>query len=100
MVRALALTGGAMPETILQARTRNRILSHMPAEDFQVLQQHLTRVDLPLRKQLEARNKRIEHVYFPESGFASVVADGSTHRSVEVGLVGREGVTGLAIIMG
>jgi CRP-like cAMP-binding protein len=53
-----------------------------------------------VRKPLEARKKRIEHVYFIESGFASVLANGSTKPSIEVGIIGREGMTGLAIILG
>lgn len=64
-----------------------------------MLSPHLKRVDLPLRKQLETRNKAIEFAYFMESGFASVVANG-TGRSIEVGLIGREGMTGLAVVMG
>ena len=61
---------------------------------------HLEAVDLPLRMPLEGRNTPIEYVYFVEKGFASVVANGSGHRSIEVGLIGREGVTGLAVIIG
>jgi CRP-like cAMP-binding protein len=48
---------------------------------------------------LENRTKTIEHVYFIERGFASVVANGSG-RAIEVGLIGREGMTGLAVVMG
>jgi CRP-like cAMP-binding protein len=64
-----------------------------------VLWPHLEAVDLPVRKQLEARNKAIDAIYFIEHGIASVVADG-TGRSIEVGLIGREGMTGLAVVMG
>jgi CRP-like cAMP-binding protein len=85
--------------TILPPATSNRILSRLSAEDFALLAPHLKQINLPLRKQLEIRNKRIEHVYFPESGFASVVANGTGH-SIEVGLIGREGMTGLAVVMG
>ncbi|HEV8391242.1 MAG TPA: Crp/Fnr family transcriptional regulator [Dongiaceae bacterium] len=72
----------------------------MSAADFGLVQPHLTHVDLPLRKRLEARKKPIDYVYFPESGFASVVADGHDGRGIEVGLIGREGMTGLAVVMG
>jgi CRP-like cAMP-binding protein len=72
----------------------------MSRGDFQLLAPHLKAVDLPLRKQLESRNKRIDSVYFIESGIASVVANGGGDRSVEVGIIGREGVTGLTVIMG
>ena len=78
----------------------NRILSRLSAEDLALLKPHLTAVDLPVRKQLEIPRKVIEHVYFPESGIVSVVANGDNKRSIEVGLVGRDGMTGLAIVMG
>ena len=79
--------------------TSNRILSRLSAEDFALLSPHLKHIDLPLRKQLETRNKAVNFVYFIESGFASVVANGSA-RGIEVGLIGREGMTGLAVVMG
>ena len=47
---------------------------------------------------LAAKNKRVDNVYFIESGMASVVANGST--AIEVGIVGREGMTGPSVIMG
>jgi len=49
---------------------------------------------------LERRNRRIDYVYFIEVGFASVVADGSGKPSIEVGIIGGEGMTCLAIVMG
>ncbi|HJT15137.1 MAG TPA: Crp/Fnr family transcriptional regulator [Dongiaceae bacterium] len=78
----------------------NRILSRLSAEDFALLEPHLTAVDLPLRRQLEVSRRPIEHVYFPDSGIVSVVANGDKKRNIEVGLIGREGMTGLAVVMG
>lgn len=78
----------------------NRLLSRLSVSDFALLEPRLAQVDLPLRKRLEARNKPIDYVYFPESGFASVVANGRGGQGVEVGLIGREGMTGLAVVMG
>lgn len=76
----------------------NHILSALSAADFRLLEPHLEPIDLPVRKQLEARNKRVEHVYFMESGFASVVANGD--RNIEVGIIGREGMSGLSVVLG
>ena len=76
----------------------NRILSRLSKADFGLLKPHLEPVDLPLRKMLAARNKRVEYVYFPESGFASVVANGET--AIEVGIIGREGMTGMSVALG
>lgn len=80
--------------------TKNRLLKRLSNDDFRLLEPHLAAVDLPVRRQIETPHRRIEHLYFPDSGFASVVANGVKDRCVEVGLIGREGVTGLAVIMG
>ena len=78
----------------------NRILAGLARRDLALIEPHLEPVDLPVRKVLETRRKRIDHVYFVESGFASVVANGSDKPSIEVGIIGREGMTGLAIVLG
>ncbi len=77
----------------------NLILSRLSGADLRLLQPHLEPVDLPLRKVLERRNKPIKVIFFPESGFASVVANGDG-RPIEVGLIGREGMTGLPVVLG
>jgi CRP-like cAMP-binding protein len=60
----------------------------------------LEAVSLDLRKVLERPNKRIDDVYFPDAGFASVVAVQPKQTKVEVGLIGREGMTGLPVVLG
>src|SRR6185312_109433 len=82
-----------------ESRTANRLLARLSRDELGLLEPHLDAADLPVRKHLEDRNKAIEHVYFIERGFASVVANG-TGRAIEVGLIGREGMTGLAVVMG
>ena len=78
--------------------TTNLILSRLSRADFRLLKPHLEAVDLPVCRQLEVRNKCVDHVYFPESGFASVVANGT--RNIEVGIIGREGMSGLSVVLG
>jgi CRP-like cAMP-binding protein len=82
------------------SKNANRILSRLSAEDFALLEPHFAMSDLALRRQLEVSRRPIEHVYFPESGIVSVVANGDNKQSIEVGLIGRDGMTGLAIVMG
>ena len=89
-----------MPEVPSHGRTANHILSRLSRKDFALLAPSLETVDLPVRRPLEGRKKRIEHVYFIESGFASVVANGSRKPGIEVGIIGREGMTGLAVVLG
>ena len=82
-----------------RSQTANRVLSRLSREDFELLEPNLEAVDLPVRKRLEERKKKIDQVYFPESGFASVVANGNG-TSIEVGIIGREGMTGLPLLLG
>ena len=80
--------------------SRNRLLSSLSTGDFDLLAPHLESVTFGVRKMLEKPNKSIEAVYFPETGFASVVAIQRDGKEVEVGLIGREGMTGLPIVLG
>jgi CRP-like cAMP-binding protein len=77
----------------------NKLLASLSKNDFKLLEPHLEPVPLGLRQHLERPNKRIEAAYFPESGFASVVAI-QRGKQVEVGLIGWEGMTGLPIVLG
>jgi CRP-like cAMP-binding protein len=89
-----------MPENPFRSRLKNRILSRLSRTDLALLRPHLVPVGLPVLTRLETANARIDAVYFMDSGFASVVANGSGKRGIEVGIIGREGMTGLAVVMG
>jgi CRP-like cAMP-binding protein len=80
--------------------SNNRLLASLSTGDFDLREPHLEPVTLGLRKYLERPNRRIDAVYFPEAGFASVVALQPNGKQVEVGLIGREGMTGLPIVLG
>jgi CRP-like cAMP-binding protein len=71
----------------------------LPA-DFALLQPYLRPVVLDVRKEIERPNRRIDSVYFPESGIASVVAVQADETQVEVGLIGCEGMTGTSLVLG
>jgi hypothetical protein len=63
----------------------NRLLARLSRADFGLLEPHLEAVELPVRKVLVERNKRVENVYFPESGMASVVAaDGEDEMEINL----------------
>jgi CRP-like cAMP-binding protein len=78
----------------------NRLLASLSEDDRRLLASSLQPVNLPVRRPLEARNRRIDYVYFLDCGIASVVASSDGHGDIEIGIIGREGVTGLAVIMG
>ena len=78
----------------------NRLLSFLSADDRELLTPYLRAVDLKLRHTLEKANQPIEHIYFLEDGIASVVGDSKTFGQIEIGIIGKEGVTGLYMILG
>ncbi len=78
----------------------NQQIMRLSRKDYSLLSPHLKLVDLPLRKTLESANKPIDTVYFLDSGIASVTAFNPRGTTIEVGLIGSEGVTGLAVVLG
>ncbi len=81
-----------------QSEVRNRLLRALDPTDFAHLAPHLRPVDLPLGLSLIAPNEAIETCIFPESGFVSV-ATAHSRQSVEIGLVGSEGLVGAAPVL-
>src|SRR5450755_3541081 len=82
------------------ARQRNRLLAALSPADLALLQPHLHSLVVAVRHEIERPNRRIESVYFMDAGIASVVAVQADDTQVEVGLVGPEGMTGTAVVLG
>lgn len=72
----------------------------MSLPDLALVQPHLTVLAVAVRHEIERPNRRIESVYFMDAGIASVVAVQADETQVEVGLVGPEGMTGTAVVLG
>jgi CRP-like cAMP-binding protein len=85
---------------IVPAHPRNRLLAALSETDRALLRPHLRQIDLPVRHGLEKPNRPITTVFFMEAGIASVVAIQGDEKRVEVGLVGREGMSGTAVVLG
>ncbi|MFL5256798.1 MAG: Crp/Fnr family transcriptional regulator, partial [Rhodopila sp.] len=79
---------------------RNRLLSGLPLEVLNQLLPKLHQVPLILRKTLARPGEPIEAVYFVESGWVSLVAHMDEGTQAEVGLIGREGMIGQALVNG
>jgi CRP-like cAMP-binding protein len=80
--------------------SRNRLLAALPPEALAALRPRLEPVELPLRKTLHAVGEPITSIYFPETGYVSMLATLEDGDSAEVGLVGREGMVGLPVLLG
>ena len=80
---------------------RNRLLAALRPDDLSRLRPHLTPVAMDLGTAPMETGRSIAHVLFPESGIVSmlaVAADG--RRRIEAGMIGREGMVGLAVVLG
>ncbi|MGB9196847.1 MAG: Crp/Fnr family transcriptional regulator [Terriglobales bacterium] len=79
---------------------RNIILLSLPDEEYALLRPGLDPVDLPQYQILHEPAEKIDFAYFLNDGMASIVALNSDGRSVEVGIVGKEGMLGMPLMMG
>jgi CRP-like cAMP-binding protein len=78
----------------------NRILAALPKKDYQALTLHLEEAPLVFEKLIYRPREVISDVYFPNSGIISLLAGINDHGTLEVGLVGNEGMLGLSVFLG
>lgn len=81
-------------------RVKNLILAALPHEDYERLLPDLEAVALPLGEILYKSGDVIKHVYFPEDALVSLVTHMKDGASIEVGLIGRDGMVGIPVLLG
>ena len=79
---------------------RNVLLGSLPDDEYGRIEPDLEAVILPRPTELDAPYTEIEFVYFPTSGIASIVAVGVNGEAVDTTMIGREGMSGLAVFLG
>jgi CRP-like cAMP-binding protein len=85
---------------LLHSTRQNHLLAALPAAEYERLAPHLEEIAMPLGQVLSESGGHMQHVYFPTTCIVSllyVLADGS---SAEIGVVGNEGIVGIALFMG
>jgi CRP-like cAMP-binding protein len=78
----------------------NRILLALPDKEYRSIRTGLEFVALPHHLSLYEPNRKIEYLYFPNSGLISLVVVMEDGKTVEVGVLGREGFAGVPSIFG
>lgn len=78
----------------------NRLIELLPRSDRRHLLSVAEPVTLALGEVLCQRGASMRHVYFPIDGFISLVTAVDGHASLEVGMVGREGMLGAPLALG
>jgi CRP-like cAMP-binding protein len=77
----------------------NGLLDALPDIGVSALEHKLERVSLKAGQVLHAARQEVSHVHFLTEGLVSLVARGARGRRLEVGLIGREGMTGAAALL-
>ena len=78
----------------------NRVLASIPARDYKRLHAQLEPVELKFGEVLFEPGKAIKHVYFPVDCLVSLLTAVDKRRTLEVGMVGNEGMAGMPFILG
>jgi CRP-like cAMP-binding protein len=90
-----------MPRTAKnRAAAANGLLAALPRSEYRRLLPSLKEVPLLFGKILCEAGGPIRDVYFPTSGIVSLLAAVEDRSTLEVGIVGREGMVGLPVFMG
>lgn len=79
---------------------QNRLLEELPERTFRSVRTASELVELKLGDVLSEPGERIRYVYFPTQSVVSLIAKVSGNATLEVALIGNEGMVGLPIPFG
>jgi CRP-like cAMP-binding protein len=78
----------------------NRLLEALPSSDRRRMLAECETVELEFAEVLYTPRQRLSHVYFPVRSFISLIMAIDPAASLEVGLVGNEGMFGVPLVLG
>ena len=91
----------AAPGASLTASISNHLLTAFAPDDLARLRPHLEPTALGLGEAPTEPGRPVAHVLFPEAGIISLLAVApDKRRRIEAGMIGREGVVGLPVVLG
>jgi CRP-like cAMP-binding protein len=79
---------------------QNHLIERLPRKDRERLLALAQQVPLVMGEVLYRTGETTRHVYFPLDGFISLIAPIDAEPSIEVGMVGREGMLGVQVVLG
>lgn len=88
-----------MPAT-LATPVSNRLVDGLPRAQRSAFRKRCEVVEMVFGMGLCARKDVIDHVYFPLTGFISLVITVADHPPMELGLIGNEGMLGATLMLG
>ena len=82
------------------AKPANRLLLSLSPSTYSSLSPLFEVFELKYKANVYSPGELIRHVYFPESGIISLLSAVGERSTLEVGIVGREGMVGLSLYLG
>jgi CRP-like cAMP-binding protein len=82
------------------SKPQNRLLAALPEEVHARLYPHLEDVSLLLGQVIYESGEQLDHIYFPTTSIVSLLYTMEDGTSAEIGVVGNDGVVGIALFMG
>lgn len=79
---------------------RNKLLLAIPDEEFRKVRSRLQFIDLPHHFILHQPHQTVRYAHFPNEGLISLVVELKDGRTVEAGLLGNEGASGMPAVLG
>lgn len=89
-----------MTRTVPRAPAGNAILAALLATEYKRILPSLEHVTLKRGEIIYRADQEIRSVYFPEDSVIAMVDTTDDQRTIEVGLIGREGFVGINIFLG
>ena len=78
----------------------NSLLAALPGKAYQQLLARLESVTLTFGEVLYEPGDKIRHVFFPGDALVSLLTLADGHLALEVGLIGRDGMVGIPLVLG
>ncbi len=86
--------------THAESTITNHLIELLPAQERLLLLRHCEVVELQFGIVLCEHNQEYRHLYFPMSGFISLVTKLSGHKPLEMCVIGNEGMLGVTMVLG
>ena len=78
----------------------NRLLEALPSRDLHRILDGCETVELAFADVLYTPEESLSHIYFPTTSFISLIMPIDDSASLEVGLIGNEGMFGIPLVLG
>jgi CRP-like cAMP-binding protein len=78
----------------------NHLLAALPAAEYKRILPHLEHVTFSLGESIYESGNQLKHIYFPTTCIVSLLYTMENGTSAEIGVVGNDGVLGIALFMG